>query len=199
MKDLEFRHVYMSYDQPVLTDLNLTFPAGKVSVLMGRSGIGKTTVLRLAAGLIVPQRGEVRGIPAGGAGVMFQEDRLFGYLDILDNLKICVPERTVQELTGMLRQAGLGECLHKYPAELSGGMRRRAALTRAAAADRELYLLDEPLNGLDEETKRQTAIWLKQALEGKTAVVITHSAEEAQLLGGQVTRLEEYNKGEREC
>ena len=99
----------------------------------------------------------------------------------------------------MMKEAGLESCEEKYPQELSGGMRRRAALIRAVAPERELYLLDEPLNGLDEQTKEQAARWLRRRLLHKTAVVITHSKVEAELLGGKIMRLEEYNKGEREC
>lgn len=199
MKDLQFQHIFVAYDRPVLVDLTLTFPAGETSVLMGRSGIGKTTVFRLAAGLLKPDRGEIYGLPEGGAGVMFQEDRLFPYLTVLKNLRLCVPERTEQELICMMKEAGLEGCEEKYPQELSGGMRRRAALIRAVAPERELYLLDEPLNGLDEQTKEQAARWLRRRLLHKTAVVITHSTVEAELLGGKIMRLEEYNKGEREC
>ena len=138
MEDLEFQHVYFSYgEKKVLEDLNLRFEAGKRFVLMGPSGIGKTTIFRLALGLSVPDQGRILGIPKDGAGVLFQEDRLFPHLSILENLKVCVPERTEEELLEMLSILGLSGEENRYPAELSGGMRRRVACIRAVA---EIYI-----------------------------------------------------------
>ena len=192
MEDIILEQVSFSYDdKQVLQDLDMAFAAGQVSVLMGRSGVGKTTIFRLLTGLIKPDRGRICGIPEEGAGVLFQEDRLFPYLTVLDNLKLCVPERSEAELRSMLEELGLGQETDQMPGELSGGMRRRVALVRAAAAKRELYLLDEPFNGLDEATKEKTALWLKEKLAGKTAIVISHQAEDAEMLGGNILRLEE--------
>lgn len=93
MKNLEFKHVSFSYgEKKVWEDLNLCFEAGKKSIVMGPSGIGKTTLFRLALGLILPDQGQILGIPGDGAGVLFQEDRLFPHLSVLENLKVCVPE-----------------------------------------------------------------------------------------------------------
>jgi NitT/TauT family transport system ATP-binding protein len=192
MEDIILEQVSFSYDdKQVLQDLDMAFAAGQVSVLMGRSGVGKTTIFRLLTGLIKPDQGRICGLPEEGAGVLFQEDRLFPYLTVLDNLKLCVPERSEAELRSMLEELGLGQKTDQMPGELSGGMRRRVALVRAAAAKRELYLLDEPFNGLDEATKEKTALWLKEKLAGKTAIVISHQAEDAEMLGGNILRLEE--------
>lgn len=191
MTDLEFHHVFFSYkDKPVLKDVNLRFAAGQISILMGPSGIGKTTVFRLAAGLETPEEGRITGLAPEGCGVMFQEDRLFPNLSVLENLKICAPERSEAELIGFLKALGLEEEKDQRPDQLSGGMRRRVALIRAAAVDRPLYLLDEPFNGLDEDTKGRTARWLRQRLAGRTVVVITHQASDEQLLGGSIIELE---------
>ena len=192
MNDLIFDQVFFSYeDKPVLQDVTMTFPAGQISILMGRSGIGKTTMFRLASGLLRPKKGHIWGIPEKGAGVLFQEDRLFPYYSIIENLKLCVPERSEEELMGMLEDLGLAQEAHSLPGALSGGMRRRVALIRAVAVDRDLYLLDEPFNGLDEETKIRTIQWLKEKLAGKTVVIITHQSADAQMLGGNILQFEE--------
>ena len=187
MKDLEFQHVYFSYgEKKVWEDLNLRFEAGQKSIIMGPSGIGKTTLFRLALGLVVPDQGQFLGIPREGAGVLFQEDRLFPHLSVLENLKVCVPERTEEELLKMLSILGLSGEENRYPAELSGGMRRRVACIRAVAVRRELYLLDEPFNGLDESLKGQTASWILEETKEKTLVVITHQIRDAEMLGGKI-------------
>ncbi len=187
MEDLEFQHVYFSYgEKKVLEDLNLRFEAGKRFVLMGPSGIGKTTIFRLALGLSVPDQGRILGIPRDGAGVLFQEDRLFPHLSILENLKVCVPERTEEELLEMLSILGLSGEENRYPAELSGGMRRRVACIRAVAVHRDLYLLDEPFNGLDKSIKERTALWVVRETKGKTLVVNTHQIQDAEMLGGKI-------------
>ncbi len=195
MTDLKLQNVWFSYeDRTVLENVSLTFPAGRTTVLMGPSGIGKTTVFRLISGLEKPQRGQVTGIPEDGAGVLFQEDRLFPQFSILENIAVCAPERTEEEILRMLTVLGLQEEAGRYPAELSGGMRRRAALIRALAVSRQLYLLDEPFNGLDAETKKRTARWIREILRGKTAVIITHQIEDAEALDGEILQLEEKGR-----
>ncbi|MFR8087391.1 MAG: ATP-binding cassette domain-containing protein [Lachnospirales bacterium] len=187
MKNLEFKHVSFSYgEKKVWEDLNLCFEAGKKSIVMGPSGIGKTTLFRLALGLILPDQGQILGIPGDGAGVLFQEDRLFPHLSVLENLKVCVPERTEEELLKMLFRLGLSGEENRYPAELSGGMRRRVACIRAVAVRRELYLLDEPFNGLDERLKDRAASWILEETKGKTLIVITHQIRDAEMLGGKI-------------
>lgn len=195
MTDLKLQNVWFSYeDRTVLENVSLTFPAGRTTILMGPSGIGKTTVFRLISGLEKPQRGQVTGLPEDGAGVLFQEDRLFPQLSILENIAVCAPKRTEEEILKMLDALGLQEEAGRYPAELSGGMRRRAALIRALAVSRQLYLLDEPFNGLDAETKKRTARWIREILCGKTAVIITHQVEDAEELDGEILQLEEKGR-----
>ncbi len=198
MEDLVFHNVCFSYEsKKVLEDVNLRFPAGRRTVLMGPSGIGKTTLFRLILGLARPDRGHISGLPEKGAGVLFQEDRLFPHLTVLENLKVCLPERREEDLRQMLLELDLSGEEGRYPQELSGGMRRRVSCIRAVAANRELYLLDEPFNGLDEALRGQVASWIRKETEGKTLIAVSHQSQDAGLLGGTILRFEEKEQGER--
>ncbi|MBQ7063537.1 MAG: ATP-binding cassette domain-containing protein [Firmicutes bacterium] len=180
LKDLVFDDVSFAYTQPdgtkrtVLDHFSARFPDRLLTLISGPSGSGKTTLFRLAAGLIKPDSGTITGFPEEGAGILFQDDRLFPHLNVLQNLLLCAPERTEEELREMLSELEIADVADQYPDTLSGGQSRRAAILRAAAVDRPLYLLDEPFNGLDPETRDRTAAWLMNRLRGRTVLLITH-------------------------
>lgn len=156
--------------QPVLRGVNLTIPDGKLTTIIGRSGEGKSVLLKHMIGLMQPDRGEIwvgdveisrlRGKALNDVrkrfAMLFQGAALFDSLNVFDNVafplreKLRVPEpdvvRRVQEI---LDQVGLGDMGHKFPAELSGGMKKRAGLARALVLEPEIILFDEPTTGLD--------------------------------------------------
>lgn len=181
---MELKHVFKSYgDQVVLSDVSLTFPEGRISCLFGPSGRGKTTVLRLLAGLEQPDSGTVDGVGERRASVIFQEDRLLPYCTAEMNLSVAAPDADARfwlAEVGLLADAG------KHPEQLSGGMCRRVALARALAYDGEVFLMDEPFKGLDHETKLRMMALVRRSLRGKTALFITHDAEERDLLSDLV-------------
>ena len=156
---MELCHITFGYPgRELFRDFSLRVEPGERVILTGASGRGKTTLLRLMAGLEVPREGAVQGIPAGGISMVFQENRLFPGLTVLENLTMAVPGAGRGELLGMLEAVGLGREAERLPGELSGGMARRVAIVRAAALGSSLALLDEPFAGLDGENRRRGQI-----------------------------------------
>ncbi|MDR0929318.1 MAG: ATP-binding cassette domain-containing protein [Oscillospiraceae bacterium] len=173
-------------DKAVLDHFDCHFAAGETTCLIGASGCGKTTLLRVLAGLLPLQGGSVRLHP-GRAAFVFQEDRLLPWFGALDNLRaVGIPrEAALQALAAV----GLSGEADTRPAELSGGMRRRLAIARAIALKSDVFFLDEPLRGLDEETARPVLARLEAAIAGKTALLITHNAEELAALATREVRV----------
>lgn len=181
---MELCHITFGYPgRELFRDFSLRVEPGERVILTGASGRGKTTLLRLMAGLEVPREGAVRGIPAGGISMVFQESRLFPGLTVLENLTMAVPGAGRGELLGLLEAVGLGGEAERLPGELSGGMARRVAIVRAAALGSSLALLDEPFAGLDGENRRRAAQLLTERLGGAALVAAVHHREEGELLG----------------
>lgn len=207
---VEFRNVSYTVGRnntPIISDLNLTVQQGETLVLLGESGCGKTTTLKLVNRLLVPSTGEVlvEGKTTASwdpialrrhTGYVIQEGGLFPHLTISRNVGL-VPrlsgwdESRIQErVQELLELVGLNpdQFATRYPRELSGGQRQRVGVARALAADPPLLLLDEPFGALDPLTRaslqREFAA-LAQRL-GKTAIVVTHDVREALLLGRRI-------------
>jgi NitT/TauT family transport system ATP-binding protein len=188
-------------DLPVIRNLDLAIAPGEFFVLLGPSGCGKSTVLNLVAGFESPTRGEVR---AGGqvvrsAGrdrvVIFQDsDSLFHWLTVLDNVAFPLrvvgvrPQERRRRAAAVLELVGLQDHAHKYPSELSGGMKQRTQLARALVLDSPILLMDEPFAALDAQTRSILQDELVQLglRVRRTIVFITHDISEAILLGDRV-------------
>ena len=180
---ISLQHVSLDYgDKRVLDRFSLTLPEGGITCLHGPSGSGKTTVLRLLAGLVVPQSGTIVGKPKKPA-LLFQEDRLLPSFTALENVAAVLPKAREDEAEVWLSKVGLLEDAHLRPRELSGGMQRRVALARALAYGGDFLLFDEPFTGLDMSLTRQMAALVLET--GTPALVVTHSREEIALLGGK--------------
>ena len=193
---LEFRDVRLTYHTKAgetLAAEHMSFyvDEGEFIAVIGPSGCGKTTVLSLAAGLIRPSAGEglVRGGAAqtGNIGYMLQKDELFPWRTVEQNIvlpleirKKNTPEHRRRALA-LAEKYGLGGFLKHYPAQLSGGMRQRAALIRTLASDPGILLLDEPFSALDYQTRLNVCEDVCRVIRGekKTALLVTHDISEA--------------------
>ncbi len=173
----------------VLDGFSAVFQPGKTTAVMGASGCGKTTLLRIISGLLLADSGSVRGQGAGFSAV-FQEDRLCGNLTAAANVRlVCGGYRSDGEIAEAFAAVGLSGCGDRLSGELSGGMKRRAALVRALLAEGGAVLLDEPFKGLDEATRRQVMDYTREMLRGRTAVIVTHDRAEAEALADEVIEL----------
>lgn len=185
---LGFERLCLNYGaQAVFEDFTLALETGQATCLMGRSGCGKTSLLRLLMGLEAPSAGRVHSLRPLSA--VFQEDRLLPWLDAPGNLRLCAGRAGTGRASDLLEGLGLQEALDKPVSAFSGGMKRRLALARALLVPFDLLLLDEPFTGLDEATRARAAALIRQFTRGKTVLMASHDPEEARLLGARVIHL----------
>ena len=203
---------YDTADAPVhaLAATDLAVASGEMVVLLGPSGCGKTTLLRIAGGLIEPSAGEVRvagrplwrnGVRQGDAvaelGIVFQEANLFPWLSIEDNVMLPLSLKGAPKAARRARArelmtlVGIAGFERRWPRELSGGMRQRAAIARALSYDPDILLMDEPFGALDAMTRdamnlELQRIWMET---GKTVMLVTHSIGEAVFLADRIVLL----------
>ena len=172
---MKLDHVSKSYQgRTVLRDFSLELPDRGFCCILGPSGAGKTTLLRLMAGLEQPDSGTVT--VSAPVSMVFQEDRLLAHDTVLENAALAADPQRAKEL---LVRLGLEEWLFRRPAALSGGMRRRVAIARALAAPAGVYLMDDPLKGLDRDTKQAVLALIREETRNGLLVLVTHDPEEA--------------------
>ena len=187
---IELENVKKSFGQKeVLCDISLSLGESNTAV-MGESGSGKTTLLRIIVGLEKADSGSV--FVEGDIAFVFAEPRLFDNATVLENVT-CVSsgKADAEKASEILSALGLEEALSLRPKELSTGMAQRVSLARAIYADRSVYLLDEPLRGLDEETKSAVIAFLRNFLKGKTAITVTHDKSDAEALCDRIMTLKD--------
>lgn len=200
---VEIRDLHFSYgDRPILSGVDMDFPRGKVVAVMGGSGSGKTTILRLIGGQLTPRAGHVTvdqqvvdGLskPALFAlrrkmGMLFQHGALFTDLTVFENVAFPLrehtdlPEALIRDLVLLKLQAvGLRNAASLKPSEVSGGMARRVALARAIALDPALIMYDEPFAGLDPISMGVTANLIRELNDvlGSTSILVSHDVDES--------------------
>lgn len=188
--DIQLVHVSKRFeDKVVFEDLNLSFAEGRLSCLMGASGIGKTTLIHMLMGLTRPDSGQILGCRNRRFAAVFQEERLIEHWDAVRNVRlVCDKAVTTEQIRKELCQVGI-EDPDKAVCDFSGGMRRRVALVRAILAKSDVLILDEPFKGLDEELKNMLIGYVKHNSHGKSVIVVTHEKEEARLLEADIVTL----------
>ncbi|WP_373770275.1 ABC transporter ATP-binding protein [Weissella soli] len=202
---IQLQHVVKAYgDNVVLKDINFEIQAGEFISFVGQSGGGKTTLLRLIAGLEATNSGDI--IIAGQqlqgqnqvARVMFQDARLLPWMTVVDNLTFSSKDaQEKQRALALLERVELGEKADAYPSSLSGGQQQRVALARALMSDPEILLLDEPLGALDALTrlKMQQLVADIVAESNLTTILITHDVREGVLLADRVVAVKDGDLG----
>jgi phospholipid/cholesterol/gamma-HCH transport system ATP-binding protein len=225
---IEFRDVYLSFDNtPILNGISFTVRRGETKVILGRSGGGKSTTIRLILGLLKPDSGQI--LIDGEditdytenemmevrkkVGMVFQEGALFDSLSVYDNVAYRLHEQGVSEqeveteVRRMLRFVDLEDAIDKMPDELSGGMRRRVGIARALVGDPQIVLFDEPTAGLDPPTARticELAIKLRD-LEDVSSIFVTHELKNLEYLSNEYAVVDENSEvifeqeGEKLC
>lgn len=191
MSEIVLRNLSKSYgENPVISDLNLNIKSGVTTCVMGPSGCGKTTLLRLIAGLEIPDSGEIVS-EARQISYVFQEDRLSEDFSVISNIRFVVGKTmNSEDIRNLLNEFELGDVIDKPVRELSGGMKRRVAIARALSATYDLLILDEPLKGLDEKLKQHVMEVIKNHTKGKTVIYVTHDSTEADVMGARVITLD---------
>ena len=208
---IEAKNLYKSFDAvSVLKGLNMQFPEAKTTVILGRSGVGKSVLLKHIAGIDPPDRGEIfihgvslyslspeqRETLLADMGMLFQSSALFDSLTIGENIAFSLTHNPLAKkrvklsdhpalIEHALTSVGLSGCQDKYPSELSGGQRRRAALARLIVYRPSILLFDEPTTGLDPITSMQINMLIaetQRALQA-TSIVVTHDIVAALTIG----------------
>jgi NitT/TauT family transport system ATP-binding protein len=183
-----------------LDEIDIEVGTGEFVSIVGPSGCGKSTLLRIVAGISKPSSGQVvtngKAVdrPATDIGIVFQNPVLLAWRNILDNVLIQMelrgesPDKYRDRAKSLLDAVGLGDFLNRYPRELSGGMRQRAAIIRALIHEPPVLLMDEPFGALDALTREQMRVdlellWMRTQ---KTVLFVTHGIDEAVLLADRV-------------
>ena len=203
---IEYRGIHKSFDLPVLKGVDLTVATGETVAIVGPSGCGKSVLLKTTIGLVEPDRGDVliegesvfRATPTelrrivGEVGYVFQTAALFDSLDVYENVAMGIRQEQARSLEGREVRARVvraledvnldpGKVIGKLPAELSGGMRKRAGLARAIVGRPRILLYDEPVTGLDPVNSATVARLIGEIGHrmGVTTVMVTHDVEGA--------------------
>lgn len=182
---IELKHLHKEYDKVLFDDLNISIPSGKITCILGESGVGKTTILKMIAGL-VPYEGTITNV--NKTSYIFQEDRLIPNLTVYENLKIVCPLVEDNRIDELLSEFKILDKKNKYPKTLSGGEAKRVAMVRAFLYDGELILMDEPFSSLDLSLKLDLINYFASYWKtyNKTVILVTHNVDEALLLANKI-------------
>ena len=178
----------------VIDKIDLSIPENKITVILGRSGCGKTTLLRLVAGLENFEQGEIIGVESKRKAYVFQEDRLMPWLDVKSNITFGIHKNEINNsrINEIIETVGLEKFYNAYPSQLSGGMKQRVSIARAFAYNPDFIMMDEPFSALDFFTREQMQNELLRINKTLNCSIlfVTHSIDEALTLGDKIVILE---------
>ena len=176
----------------VLRELNLSIKKDKITVILGRSGCGKTTLLRLIAGLESVSQGEIKFKEQAKIGFVFQEARLMPFLNVYENIVFALKKQEIEpaKIEALISMIGLGDFKFAAVSQLSGGMSSRVSLARVLAYKANLILMDEPFAALDAFTRASMQAEILKIKAGKTILFVTHNIDEALFLADEIILLE---------
>jgi NitT/TauT family transport system ATP-binding protein len=170
----------------VLDRFNCEIKENSITCLMGPSGQGKTTILRIMMGLERPDSGEITGMLNLRKSAVFQEDRLCENLTAASNIRLVGGQISAEDFGAVELPP---DCINQPARLMSGGQRRRVAILRALLAEYDILFMDEPFKGLDAGTKERVMLYVKEKSRGKTVVLVTHDEAEREMMGGDVIRI----------
>ncbi len=187
---MEVKNICKSFDEKkVLKNVSFSIPKTGILAIVGKSGIGKTTLLRIVAGLETADSGTIESNSVKIA-YKFQEPRLFPWLTALENVTAVIEPNACSEIAhSYLSSVGLSDAEKLYPDQLSGGMQQRVSLARALAYEADLLLLDEPFSAVDDETKKELLSLVKHYSQNHAVILVTHDADEIKALNASVITL----------
>ena len=200
MAGIELKNIQKSYlvddrTLDVLKGIDLQIPEKSITVVLGRSGCGKTTLLRLVGGLEEADAGEICFDAAHKTAYVFQESRLMPWLHVWDNVVFGLKKQHIDKsaVQNIIDTVGLKGFEKAYPHQLSGGMQQRTAIARALAYDPSFIMMDEPFAALDYFTRdqMQKELLRLQQSRGASILFVTHSIDEALLLGHKIVIIED--------
>jgi len=197
---ITIRNLWKTYDStPVLKGINFIVPPSSITIILGRSGVGKSVLLKQIAGIEQPDQGsiEIENIDlcslsehkrrqyTAQIGMLFQGSALFDSMTIQENIAFAMTEKSQAKIDEALENVGLIGFNNKYPAELSGGQKRRAAIARLVAYKPKILLFDEPTTGLDPITAQQIISLIQETQRSlqATALIVTHDLVLAEQIG----------------
>ena len=200
MAGIECKNIQKTYSVDgrllhVLKGIDLHIPQKSITVILGRSGCGKTTLLRLIGDLEHPDSGEIRFDAEHKTAFVFQESRLMPWLNVWDNVIFGLKKQEIDKaaIQNIIDTVGLKGFEKAYPHQLSGGMQQRTAIARALAYDPSFIMMDEPFAALDYFTRdqMQKELLRLQQSRGSSILFVTHSIDEALLLGHKIAVIED--------
>ena len=185
---LKLENINKSFNRkPVITDFSYCFPPTGIIAIMGASGCGKTTLLRIIAGLEKQDSGNIEKAPETNIAYVFQENRLFPTLTAKQNIECCCDDSEKSEI--LLRKVGLEEFSSYLPSELSGGMKQRVSIARALSVDADVILLDEAFKSQDEDTRGKLYGIIREEAQSRLFIMVTHDIDEANALASDIINL----------
>ncbi|WP_314990260.1 ABC transporter ATP-binding protein [uncultured Campylobacter sp.] len=187
------KHFYIGEKRiDVLKELSLSIKKDKITVILGRSGCGKTTLLRLIAGLESVSLGEIKFKEQAKIGFVFQEARLMPFLNVYENIVFALKKHEIEaaKIDSLISMIGLSDFKFAAVSQLSGGMSSRVSLARELAYEANLILMDEPFAALDAFTRASMQAEILKIQADKTILFVTHNIDEALFLADEIILLE---------